>query len=131
MRPTIIVAAAVAERDGALLVTRRLRGTHLAGYWEFPGGKCDPGETLAECLVREMREELAVSVEVGPVILTTTHRYPAKVVELHFFACTLHGDPMPQLGQEMRWVRRVDLDPAAFPDADRALIAHLRRPSPS
>lgn len=119
---TIIVAAAVAERDGAFLVTRRLRGTHLEGLWEFPGGKCDPGETLVHCLVREMREELAVGVDVGPRILTTTHAYPEKTVELHFFACRLRGDPLPQLGQEMRWVGRADLGAIAFPDADRALI---------
>ena len=55
---TIVVAAAVVERDGQFFVTRRQAGAHLEGYWEFPGGKCDPGEPLAACLIREIREEL-------------------------------------------------------------------------
>ena len=122
----VVVAAAVVERDGDVLVTRRLRGTHLEGLWEFPGGKCEPGETLAACLVREMREELAVEVTVGACLLVTTHAYPAKTVELHFFACGVLGEPVPQLGQEMRWAARATLDDAEFPAADRALIARLR-----
>ena len=56
----LVVTAAVIERDGAFLLTRRLDGTHLEGQWEFPGGKCEPGETLEQCLARELREELGV-----------------------------------------------------------------------
>ena len=123
---TTVVAAAIVERDGAVLLTRRLRGSHLEGLWEFPGGKVDPGETLAECLLREMREELAADVEVGPSILVTTHAYPGKVVELHFFECRLIGEPVPQLGQEMRWLPLAELSAVAFPDADRALITLLQ-----
>ena len=116
------------ERDGCILLTRRLRGTHLEGLWEFPGGKCDAGETLQACLVREMREERAVDVEVAASpLLSVTHAYPEKVVALHFFACTLLGDPEPQLGQEMRWVPRSDLDQYEFPAADRDLITLLRQ----
>lgn len=126
MLTTTIVAAAVVERDGAVLLTRRLRGSHLGGLWECPGGKLDPGETLAQCLRREMREELAVDVEVGAAVLVTTHAYPEKIVELHFFECRLLGEPVPQLGQEMRWLPRADLGAIAFPEADRALIALLQ-----
>ena len=57
---TIVVTAAVIEEDDRFLLTRRQRGVHLEGFWEFPGGKCEPGESLAECLAREIREELAV-----------------------------------------------------------------------
>src|SRR5690242_12967311 len=99
-----IVVAAVVERDGTFLVTRRQSGVHLEGYWEFPGGKCEPGETHAACLIREMREELAVDVTVGAEILSTGHRYADRRVELHFLRCDLHGDPRPQQGQAMRWV---------------------------
>jgi mutator protein MutT len=126
MVPRVVVAAAVVERGDEVLVTRRLRGTHLEGLWEFPGGKCEPGETLAACLEREMREELGVAVTVGSCLLETTHAYPSKTVELHFFACRLLGDPVPQLGQEMRWLARTHLDATEFPAADRALIAQLR-----
>jgi 8-oxo-dGTP diphosphatase len=124
---TIVVAAAVIEHDGRLLVTKRLKGTHLEGYWEFPGGKCDPGERLETCLVRELREELAVSATIGAEILTTTHPYPDRRVELHFFQCRLLGIPAPQLGQDMRWVTRDELGALPFPPADTELIALLTR----
>ena len=65
-RERIVVTAAVVERDGAFLLTRRLDGTHLAGHWEFPGGKLHAGETLEECLVREIREELDAAIERRP-----------------------------------------------------------------
>ena len=118
----IVVAAAVIEREGAFLVTRRLQGTHLAGAWEFPGGKCEPDEPLDACLWREMREELGVRCLVGEEVFTVSHDYPDRRVELHFFACTLLGEPAPQLGQEMQWVPRTRLRDLAFPPADAELI---------
>ena len=122
---TIVVTAAVIERDGQVLVTRRQRGVHLEGYWEFPGGKCDAGESLTECLARELREELAVEASVGREVFTTTHAYDDRSVELHFFACELRGAPQPLLGQEMRWVARAELGTLQFPPADAELIATL------
>ena len=122
---SIVVTAAVIERAGRFLVTRRLSGTHLEGLWEFPGGKCDPGESLRACLQRELREELAADGIVGDEILTTTHTYPERRVELHFFSVSLHGEPEPQLGQEMRWVRREDLPTLKLPPADDELVALL------
>jgi len=123
---TIVVTAAVIERDGALLVTRRQAGVHLEGYWEFPGGKCDAGETLAACLGRELREELDVEARVGDEVFTTTHAYPDRCVELHFLRCELLGEPRPQQGQEMRWVRRDELESLEFPPADEELIRVLQ-----
>ena len=119
---TMVVTAAVIERDGRFLVTRRQRGVHLEGYWEFPGGKCDPGETLIACLARELREELAVDAAIGVEVFTTTHAYPGRTVELHFFRCDIQGEPEPQIGQEMRWVPRNELRRLAFPPADSKLI---------
>ena len=124
---TIVVAAAVIERDGCFLVTRRRKGVHLEGFWEFPGGKCDAGETLGACLARELKEELDVDARIGPEIYTVTHVYPERSVELHFFQCELVGDPRPQIGQEMRWVRREDLATLEFPPADAELISTLTR----
>jgi 8-oxo-dGTP diphosphatase len=121
----IVVAAAVVERDGAFLVTRRLQGTHLEGCWEFPGGKCEPGEPHAACLEREMREELDAGVRVGDEILATAHEYPERVVELHFFRCELTTEPRPLIGQEMRWVAREELPTLDFPPADAELIHRL------
>jgi 8-oxo-dGTP diphosphatase len=122
---TIVVTAAVIGRDGRLLVTRRQKGVHLEGYWEFPGGKCDAGESLEACLARELREELDVEARVGAEIFTTTHAYTDRCVELHFLRCELDGEPHPQLGQEMRWVRRDELATLEFPPADAALIQML------
>jgi mutator protein MutT len=122
---TIVVTAAVIERDGCFLVTRRQKGVHLEGFWEFPGGKCDAGETLIACLARELKEELDLDVHVGPEIYAVTHAYAERSVELHFFQCELAGEPRPQIGQEMRWIRRDDLASLEFPPADAELIRIL------
>ena len=105
-------------------MTRRPRGTHLEGFWEFPGGKCDPGESLEECLAREIDEELGCRRRVGEEIHPVTHAYPERIVELHFFV-TCSMDPPPALGQEMRWVARTELRRLNFPPADAELIAML------
>ena len=123
----IVVLAAVVEQNGAFLLTRRLKGTHLAGTWEFPGGKCEPNESHDDCLRRELIEELGVDAVVGDEIFAVTHAYPERTVELHFRTCTLNGAPSPQIGQEMMWVRREDLGALEFPEADRELIERLRR----
>jgi mutator protein MutT len=119
------VVAAVIEEHGAFLVTRRQAGVHLAGLWEFPGGKIDPGETHAAALVREIGEELGVAIEVRDLVFTTTHAYPAITVALFFYRCVLQGTPRPLLGQEMQWVPRADLASLGFPEADAALIERL------
>jgi 8-oxo-dGTP diphosphatase len=126
-KPNVIVTAAVMERDGAFLLTRRLRGTHLEGHWEFPGGKCQEGETLADCLVREIREELNAGISVGSEILTTTHEYADRVIELHFFRCALLTIPHPMLGQGMRWIPRDELTLLQLPPADDELVRMLTR----
>jgi len=125
---TIVVTAAVIERDGRYFVTRRQKGVHLEGYWEFPGGKCEAGESLRACLARELPEELAVSVHIGEEMFTTTHAYPDRSVELHFLRCELEGEPMAALGQEMRWVGRDELAALQIPPADAELIKILSRP---
>ena len=123
----IVVTAAVVEQSGAYLVTRRLRGTHLEGLWEFPGGKCEDGETHEGCLVREVREELGCDAIVGDKLLEVAHEYPERTVELHFFRCDLNGQPQPLLGQEIRWVASTDLRTLDFPPADEELIRMLAR----
>ena len=123
---SIVVTAAVIERDGSFLLTRRPSGVHLEGYWEFPGGKCDPGETLEACLRRELREELGVEAAIGHKLLSTSHIYPERRVELHFFLATLQGEPVAQLGQEMQWAQRTELARLKLPPADDELVALLQ-----
>lgn len=121
----ITVVAAVVERDDRFLVTRRQRGVHLAGMWEFPGGKIDPGETHAEALTRELFEELDTGAQVGDLVFETTHDYGDMIVRLYFYTCALTGTPRPVLGQEMRWVPRAELSGLGFPEADAELIKRL------
>jgi 8-oxo-dGTP diphosphatase len=121
-----IVAAAVIELDGRFLLTRRQKGVHLEGCWEFPGGKCLAGESLEACLARELREELAVEAHVGGEVFRTLHEYEDRHVELHFLSCRIVGSPAPQMGQEMRWVPRHELAAFEFPAADQQLVGILR-----
>ena len=125
MSERVVVVAAVIERDGRFLVARRLQGTHLAGYWEFPGGKVHAGETQEAALQREMAEELNVGLAIPRKIYETAHRYPERVVELHFFRGDLTGEPHAMLGQELRWIAREQFASMAFPPADQELIDGL------
>ena len=121
----IVVVAAIIERDNAFLVTERPDGTHLAGHWEFPGGKVDSHESHTEALRREVFEELDAVVDVGDLAHTVTHTYPEKTVQLFFYRCDLRGEPKPMMGQQMRWVHKRELALLPFPEADRELIKVL------
>jgi 8-oxo-dGTP diphosphatase len=98
---------------------------HLEGYWEFPGGKCQPGESEVDSLRREIREELDVDIQGADKLLTTVHEYDDRTVELHFYRCALEGTPRPMLGQELRWVTGDRLRELQFPPADAQLIEQL------
>ena len=121
----IVVVAAVVEENDAFLVTRRPEGVHLAGLWEFPGGKIDASESHADALRREMREELDTDVDVRDLVFHTTHAYPDRSVALFFYNCVLRQTPRPLLGQQMRWVKRADMATLGFPPADEELIRML------
>lgn len=121
------VVAAVIEREGRILLARRRAGSHLAGLWEFPGGKRQAGETPEAALVREIREELDAAVTVGELLEDVEWAYPEKTVTLRFFRCALDGEPRAAEGQELAWVAPADLGRYDFPPADRALVARLRR----
>jgi mutator protein MutT len=118
------VAAVICSGED-VLITRRLRGTHLEGLWEFPGGKLEAGESHEVALRREIQEELESGVRVHERLLTTTHAYPDRAVALHFYRCTLTTTPRAVLGQEMRWVDRTRMNEFAFPPADRELVLLL------
>jgi 8-oxo-dGTP diphosphatase len=123
----LLVVAAVIERDDRFLVTRRQNGVHLAGFWEFPGGKVADGESHTAALRREIHEELDVEIVVQDLVLETSHDYPERVVTLFFYRCDLIGSPRPMIGQEMAWVTRTELPTLNFPPADDELIRRLTR----
>ena len=123
----MIVVAAVIEANERFLVTRRQAGVHLAGMWDFPGGKIDLDEPHASALRRELKEELDVEADVGERVYHTVHAYDDRTVELHFYRCALKGEPRPLLGQQMRWVPRAELRSLGFPPADAELIEMLTK----
>jgi 8-oxo-dGTP diphosphatase len=122
---SIAVVAAVIEQGGRFLLSRRPKGTHLEGLWEFPGGKVHAGETHAEALRRELDEELGVEANVGELIFETTHEYPDRTVALWFYRCALLGRPSARLSQELRWTSRTELAGLEMPPADAGLIKQL------
>ena len=121
----IVVIAAIVEREGLILLTQRLPGSHLAGYWEFPGGKLEPSENHRQCLKREMLEELDATAEVGPLVHSTRFAYHDRTVELYFYDCILTGAPTPLLGQQIRWVERTELERLQVPPADYEVVQLL------
>lgn len=121
----IAVVAAVIQHGDRFLITRRQGGVHLAGMWEFPGGKVGGGESHSDALRREILEELDTDVAVHDLVLETTHAYPDRTVRLFFYRCVLLGMPRPMIGQEMEWVARNDLSSRLFPPADVELIRML------
>lgn len=124
--PVVQVAAAVIERNGRFLVSRRRSGEHLGGYWEFPGGKRRPGESWTACLRRELMEELGVTAEPAARLASIRYRYPDRVVRLEVFRCRLHaGTPRPLAVQAVRWVTPAQLRRLRFPPADRSLVHQL------
>jgi mutator protein MutT len=121
----IDVAIAIVSRAGDVLVCQRRPDGPLGGYWEFPGGKREPGETIAACLVRELREELGVDVRPVALLTTIEHDYPHARVRLHPFVCVLEPgspDPRPIACQAAVWVEPPGLRGYRFPPANDALL---------
>lgn len=116
------------QGEGAqVLIAQRMKQAVLGGYWELPGGKVEPGETLQQCLRRELREELGITVEAGQALDIIDHAYPHGWVRLHPFLCTLiEGEPQPLQVAQCRWVRPSELQDYTFPEANHKLLAQLR-----
>lgn len=126
-KPFIQVAAAVIEWHGQYLITQRKPATHLAGYWEFPGGKLESGESLEECVQREVREELGVVVTQPVPFMVVQHEYSEKEVELNFFFCSIATGELQSLGcAGFQWVRAGELSQFDFPPADEPVVARLQ-----
>lgn len=124
----IEVAAGLIHGHGRYLIARRKPGVHLAGFWEFPGGKREAGESFTECLQRELLEELNIHIDLPVPYQIVKHGYPDKIVELHFFRCTIEqGEPVPLGCEEIRWVSPEELTLFKFPPADHAIIQALQR----
>lgn len=123
------VVAALIRREGQLLICRRAGQGALAGLWEFPGGKVDPGETPPEALARELHEELGVEARVGPLVFEHTHVYsPDWAAHLLFYETEITaGTPQPLDHQEIRWVEPTALGDFEFVAGDGPIVAALAR----
>jgi len=124
--PLIEVSAGLIFRNTRLLIAQRHPNSHLGGLWEFPGGKREGEETFEAALVRELREELGVSVSVGEQIETVEHAYPEKRVSIRFFKCRLEeGEPRALDCHNIKWITRSELGAQPFPAADAHLLQRL------
>jgi len=123
------VAAGLLTRDGAILACQRPAGGRHPGKWEFPGGKREPGESIEECLRRELREELDIEAEVGELVWRTEHAYPGGApIALSFFAVRrFRGVPVSRAFAAIRWVQVAALGALDFLEADRELVDRLAR----
>jgi len=122
------VAAGLIYREGRYLIARRGPGVHLAGFWEFPGGKREPDETLEACLRRELFEELGIQIDVPVPFQVVRHEYVEKIVELHFFHCKIDTGQAAAIDcAEIRWVWPHELGDFEFPPANRPIIEALLR----
>ena len=128
---TVLVAAAIVIERGRVLLTQRKAGSHLAGKWEFPGGKVNPGEDPRVTVRRELEEELGVDVEVGDIVDVTFHRYAdaGKSVLLLFFEArrsATSAEPRAIDVADFAWAGPGELDPERFPPADVAVLRKVR-----
>ena len=130
-KPSLILVAAVVlvDTDGRVLLAQRPEGKQMAGLWEFPGGKVDPGETPEAALIRELREELGIDVAASCLAPFTfaSHAYPDFHLLMPLYVCRKwSGIPMAREGQRLTWVRPARLAEYPKPPADKPLIAMLR-----
>lgn len=125
----LIVAAGIIVNAGKVLLSQRKPTAHLAGMWEFPGGKVELDEDPRDALVRELREELGISVEVGDILEVTHFRYPERVVLLLFYKATILPESSAPRSLEVadfRWARGDELDPSVFPPADLPVLSKVQ-----
>jgi A/G-specific adenine glycosylase len=122
-----VVGVAIIWNGSKILIDRRLPTGSLGGLWEFPGGKVEPGESIAACIAREVQEELALVVEVGDRLISIEHDYQDFTVELVAHHCRyLGGEPQPLSCDEIRWVTVAELGQYPLPPANVAIVEALQ-----
>ena len=125
-KPHYQVTAGLIRQQDRLLITQRPTGKHMAGFWEFPGGKQEAHETLPQCLMRELKEELGLDIAVNDLFMTVEHAYETKSITLHCYICDLlQGTPTGLEGQETRWATIAELQTLTFTPPDQKIIAAL------
>lgn len=126
-KPRLRVVAAALLDGSRVLIAERPAGKHMAGWWEFPGGKVASGETDADALVRELREELGVEARPQAEVMTLTHEYADRIIDLVLWsAAIVHGTPAGLDGQKLKWVECRNLGGERLLPADEPFIAALQ-----
>jgi len=124
----IDVAIAVVSKGARILICKRKLEDTFGGFWEFPGGKCEAGEQLEQCLARELKEELGIEARVLRNLTPIRHEYPHALLTLHPYLCELSsGEPRPIESQRVKWVKVRELWRYRFPPANKALLKELGR----
>jgi 8-oxo-dGTP diphosphatase len=125
-RAVRVVAGVLRDSDGLILISQRPAGKHMAGYWEFPGGKIGPGESGEQALARELTEELGVSLQRCRPLLQLRHDYSDRLIELDVFVVEDYsGEPRSREAQALKWVGLSELGMQALLPADRPIIDAL------
>jgi len=124
----ILVAAAIIFNNDQILIARRAPGKHLAGYWEFPGGKIEPGETPEACLIREIQEELGITIQVDSFLIENPYQYEEKQILLKAYLCSyLGGEIQLNDHDQVLWVNKNELKNYKLAPADIAFIIPLNQ----
>jgi len=126
--PAHVLAGAIFNDEGHVLVAQRPPGKHMEGGWEFPGGKREPGEERLEALCRELQEELGIDVVGAEPLICYDHQYPDRLITLDLWLVTKYnGVPKSLEGQTLAWVKVGDLERTGLLDADKPMIPALER----
>lgn len=129
MRPIHVAVAVIEDAQGQVLLSRRPEQAHQGGLWEFPGGKVEPGESVSHALLREIREELGLEVRQHRPLISVTHHYPDKSVQLDVHQVKeFSGEPLGLEGQPLAWVPKEQLTSYPMPAADRPIVTAIRLP---
>jgi 8-oxo-dGTP diphosphatase len=124
--PILVAAGVLRDGSGRVLIAQRPEGKYAAGFWEFPGGKIQSGESPLQALCRELAEEIGVQVSAASPLMTLRHSYPERVVELHVFEVSQYSGRAHGLeGQSLRWVSVDELGTAGLLEADEPIAAAL------
>ncbi len=125
----IIGVGVIRNHQGEILIDRRLQSGEMGGFWEFPGGKIKPDESVEDCVKREIKEELGIEVVVGERITTINHNYATFKITLLVHHCQyLSGEPQTIECEEIRWVTVEEIDQYTFPEANIKIIDILKNP---
>ncbi|KAB8309648.1 8-oxo-dGTP diphosphatase MutT [Rouxiella chamberiensis] len=122
------IAAGIIRNSGKeIFITQRDTSSHMAGFWEFPGGKIEAGETPEQAVIRELQEEVGIEAKAPVLLKTLEHRFPDRIIMLYFFLVEeWQGEPYGKEGQPKRWVKQSDLKAEEFPSANEAVVSALK-----